>query len=83
MLSSPSSSSGPVIVDEVKDFLDIGINIMAIGIGLKGDKTLDAIATDKRYVIKMDRFSELSSVGAKRIGDSLLSQSFAVGAGNC
>lgn len=72
VLSNPSSPSGPIIADEVKDFLDLGINIMAMGVGLKDDKMLSAIATDKRYVIPMERFSEFSSVGAAKIGDALL-----------
>ena len=72
VLSNPSVSSGPVIADEVKDYLDLGINIMAIGVGSDRGEKLSDIATDNNYAIRLKNFRELSSRGATKIGDALL-----------
>lgn len=68
ILSNPSSPEGPIITDEVKDILDLGIKVMAIGLGAGNSKMLNDIATSNRFAIQMTNFKELSTTGAATIG---------------
>ena len=81
ILSNPSLPKGPIITDEVKDFLDLGINIMAIGLGASNSKMLTDIATSNRFAIQMKNFKELSTSGAAMIGTVLAPVELV--AGNC
>ena len=70
--SNPPSSSGPNIASEVIDYLDFGLEIIAIGVGEGGNKNLDNIAIKKNFVIKVKSFTELSAKGAFLIQNALL-----------